>query len=183
MKNSKVRENIVLAATVLVLMLPVVLLGSYAANKYQWAKEQLSSLEPRYARLLGLESQQKELNDAAAQAKLLRGKFLYPAEQDATQAGNAAQQRVREIFSNAGLQVNSSQVLASKKEKGFERVPLTVRTEGDLLSLQTALAALAGQSPVIVIDDFDVQVVGGLSATNPPRLATSFGLSVLRAQP
>ena len=70
-------------------------------------------------------------------------------------------------------------MLPPKAEKGFDRIPLTVRTEGELLALQSALAVLSSQAPVIVIDELEVQV-----RSNPPNaephLAAQFNLSVLR---
>ena len=38
MNNLKLRENLVLVVTVIVLLLPLVLLGGYIAHKYQWAQ-------------------------------------------------------------------------------------------------------------------------------------------------
>ena len=179
MNNLKLRENLVLVVTVIVLLLPLVLLGGYIAHKYQWAQTRLAELEPRYARMQGLEQQRADLEAVLARAQAARVQYVYPAGQDATQAGNAAQQRVRDIFSGAGLQVISSQVLPPKAEKGFDRIPLTVRTEGELLALQSALAVLSSQAPVIVIDELEVQV-----RSNPPNaephLAAQFNLSVLR---
>lgn len=186
MKNAKLREGLLFAATVLVLLLPLALVGWYVAQKNEWAQARLAELEPRYARLLGLEAQREELTATLARAEAARTQYVYPAAQDPAQAGNAAQQKIRDIFSGAGLQIISSQVLPHKAEKGFDRVPLSVRAEGEMLALQNALTVLTSQMPVIVISELDVQVVGGVgnvSATTAPRLAVQFSLSVLREQP
>ncbi len=183
MNPLKSRDTMVLATTVMVLLLPLALLGYYMADKHQWAQSQLAELEPRYARLLGLEAQGAEMAELLGRAQAARAKYVYPASQDATQAGNAAQQRVRDIFSSAGLQVISSQVLPPKEEKGFDRIPLAVRTEGEWLAVQSALAVLSSQVPIIVINELDLQVQGGLGNTagaQAPRLAAQFSLSVLR---
>ena len=183
MNPLKSRDSVVLTITVIVLLLPLALLGYYMAQKHQWAQDRLAELEPRYSRLLGLEAQGAELVDVLARAQAARVKYVYPASQDATQAGNAAQQKVRDIFSSAGLQVISSQVLPPKAEKGFDRIPLTVRTEGELLALQTALVGLTGQSPAILVDGVAVQTIGAVKADKPQRLGVQFNLSVLREQP
>lgn len=183
MKSLKSRESLVLLITVLALLLPLALVGYYMLQKHQWAQARLAELEPRYSRLLGLEAQRADLSDALSRAHSARARYVYPAEQDATQAGNAAQQRVRDIFSSAGLLVLSSQVLPPKVEKGFDRIPLTVRTEGELLALQSALAVLSSQVPIIVINELEVQVQGGLGGIKEkpePHLAAQFSLSVLR---
>lgn len=53
--------------------------------------------------------------------------YAYPGSMEVTQAGNDAQQRVRGIFIQAGLDLVSSQVLPPKIRKQFDRIPLTVR--------------------------------------------------------
>ena len=133
--------------------------------------------------MLGLERQGAEIESVLAQANQSRVQYTYPAGQDANQTGNIAQQKIRDVFSAAGLQVTSSQVLPSKEDKAFDRIPLTLRAEGDLLAVQAALAVLSSQLPVIVVDDLDIQVVGGLANANPkfaPKLTVQFGLSILR---
>lgn len=179
MKSLKLRENIVLLGTVLFCLLPLTWLGSYVVHKHQWAQTRLAELEPRYARMQGLDQQRAELQAALLQAQTARAQYVYPAEQDATQAGNAAQERIRNIFSSAGLQIISSQVLPAKEDKGFDRIPLTVRAEGELLALQSALAVLSSQMPVIVINEVEVQVRSA-PPNAEPYLATLFNLSVLR---
>lgn len=183
MKSPKLRESLLMAGTVVVLLLPLALLGWYVAQKHQWAESRLAELEPRHARLLGLEAQRAEMGALLEQAQAARAQYVYPATQDPAQAGNAAQQRVRDIFTSAGLQVISSQVLPPKAEKEFDRIPLSVRAEGEMLALQNALVVLSSQLPVIVINELDVQVQGGLGNVNvnvAPRLGAQFSLSILR---
>ena len=183
MTHLKTRHNLLRAGTVLVLLLPLALLGTYIAQKHQWAEERLAELEPRHARLLGLQAQKADIDTALLQANALRAQYVYPADQDAAQTGNAAQQRVRDIFSSAGLQILSSQALPAKLEKGFDRIPLLVRAEGSMLAIQSALAVLNSQSPLIVMDDLDIQLQGNLfnaDGKTTPRLGASFSFSVLR---
>ena len=115
--------------------------GLYVYNKHQWALARLAELEPRYARFVGMEAGQKELAKATEHAQTLLQQYVYPQEKDLSQAGNDAQQRVRDILSAAGLQVGSSQVLPPKVDAGFDRIQLTVRAEGELVGLQGALLA------------------------------------------
>jgi general secretion pathway protein M len=185
MQNHKAREIAALAVVFSLLLAPVVAGGVYVFQKHQWAQARLAELEPRYARLLGLDEQRADISAALAQAKDARSRYVYPAAQEATVAGNAAQQRVREILSAAGLQISSSQVLPPKAVKGYERIPIAVRAEGEWLAVQSALAVFSTQLPLIVIDEFEVQVLGGLGNTPPkfqPKLAVSFVFSVLREQ-
>lgn len=179
------RQLLALAATLVVVLAPLMALGIYVYGEHQSAQAQLAQMEPRHARLLGLSSQESDIAALLEQVQKAGEQYIYPASQDAAQAGNAAQQRVREILSAAGLQISSSQVLASKVEKGFERIPLTVRADGDLLALQSALAVLSAQLPLILISDMDVQLVGGLQNVQPtvaPRLSVQFTFGVLKGQ-
>ncbi|WP_311222564.1 MULTISPECIES: type II secretion system protein GspM [unclassified Acidovorax] len=186
MKKLHVRELALVVGTLLVVLNPLVVGGWYVASKHRWAQGQLATLEPRHARLLGLEVQREEIASVLSKANQMRAQYIYPATQDPNQTGNVAQQKVRDIFNAAGLQIRSSQVLPSKDEKGFDRIPLTLRTEGDLIAVQSALAVLSSQLPIIILDDLEIQVVGGLASANPkftPKLTVQFGLSVLRERP
>lgn len=183
MKRVSFRDGLILLGILLMMLLPFVATGWYVAHKHQWAHSRLEEVEPRYARLLGLDAQRPDIAAVRAQADAARAQYTYPASQDANQSGNAAQQRIRDIFSSAGLQVISSQVMPPKEEKGFDRIPITVRTEGEMLAVHSALAVLSSQMPVIIINELEILLPGGLSNANPrftPRLSASFSLSVLK---
>ena len=152
-------------------------------GKHQMAARRMAELEPRHARLQGLLGGANALQQAQTQAQGMVAQYVYPAETDANQVGNAAQQRVRNLFTTAGLQIVSSQVMPAKAEKNYDRVPLAVRAEGDLLALQGALVGLSGQTPAIVVRGMNVQTVGSVRADAPQRLAVQFDLFVLRGRP
>ncbi len=91
-----------------------------------------------------------------------------------------AQGRLAEIEPRYAI---SSQVLAAKTDKAFDQIPLVIRAEGDFLALQSALAVLSSQAPLVLITEMDVQVQGGLINIIPtlaPRLSVQFNLSVLK---
>ncbi|MFE8643458.1 type II secretion system protein GspM [Sphingomonas sp. NCPPB 2930] len=175
------QDRLALLAMGVLLLVPVLLGASYLWSRHAAAQSALEQLEPRYARLLGIEASrpQMEAADAAARASLAR--FVYPSTQDGGQAGNSAQQKIRDIFTASKLDIASSQVLAGKTEGDFERVPVSVRAEGELLALQTALIDLASQSPAILVDRLTIQ---GSSYLRPDatRLTMQFSFSVLRAR-
>jgi general secretion pathway protein M len=161
------------------LLIPLGFAAYWVFQKHQSTKQRLLDMEPRHARLLGLDAQRQELDKALLQVQQARRHYFYPAGQDASQAGNEAQNRIRDVFSGAGLQISSSQVLPAKVEKGFDRIGLTVRAEGEWLALQTALVILPTLTPIVTLNDLEVQLLGG-PAGGPPRLAAQFNLSVLR---
>lgn len=176
------QDRLALACVGLVVLLAFVAAISYVASKHAAWSSRIEGIEPRYARLLGLEAAKPKLEAADAAARASLSKYMYSPEQDATQAGNDAQQKIRAIFSQAKLDISSSQVLASKTEGDIERIPLSVRAEGDLPALQTALAGLASQTPAILIDRVTIQGTS-FARSDAVRLGAQFSFSVLRARP
>lgn len=183
MKRMISPEALLLVLIALAVVLPLALGGVFVFQKHQWAQNQLAELEPRHARLQGLQESAQNLASAQAQTRDLLAQYVYGADQDASQVGNSAQQRIRDIFTAAGLQIVSSQVLPPKAEKTVDKIPLSVRIEGDLIALQSALAVLSSQTPAITVNGLNVQTMGTVKADAPQRLAGQFDLFVLRAQP
>ena len=186
MKTLVLRRSALLACIAMVMLVPVAMGGWYVMGKHVRAQEMLAQLEPRHARLLGLESQRADLETVRQRAAALREQYVYPATGDEAQTGNQVQQKVRDTLTSAGLQVISSQVLPAKEEKGFDRIRMVVNTEGEILGVQSALAVLSSQQPVIIIDELNVNVVGALANNSPKlpsRLSAHFSLSVLRERP
>ncbi|MEO8248818.1 MAG: type II secretion system protein GspM [Burkholderiales bacterium] len=182
MNRSLQRNWIAIALGVALLAVPLLALGLYVLDKHRWAEQRLAEVEPRYARLAGLANSGDALDKADAAARARIEAYAYPAAQDLTQAGNDAQQRARSIFTQAGLQVVSSQVLPAKDEKMFDRIPLAVRLSGELAQLQQALVALSQQTPAILIDAVVIQSFGDVRAESVQLLSGQFNLSVLRAK-
>lgn len=157
--------------------------AAYVLQKHRWAEARLAEIGPRHARLQGLQASAGELRAANAGAQQLLAQYLYGAELDASQVGNDAQQRIRDLLSAAGLQIVSSQVLPASSQAGVDKIALAVRAEGELLALQSALAVLSGQSPAIIVDGLKVQTSGVVRADAAQRLDIAFDLFVLRARP
>lgn len=144
-------------------------------------EERLETIEPRFARLAGLATDKGELAAAVAATRTAVSRHIYPASREASQAGNDAQQRARDMFSRAGLEVLSSQVMPAKPGKQFDRIPITVRVEGDYLVFQTALAAMPSLTPTLFVDGFNIQTIAG-PKPDVPRLVVQLELFVLRAR-
>lgn len=176
------RRQIKSVALLSLAVLLLVMTGAYLVSKYHWAESKLTELEPRYARLIGLDASKLRLVRAIASSADFVNRFAYPATLDVSQAGNDAQQKIRSITTGAGLSITSSQVLAPKSETHFDRIPLTVRLEGELPALQAALTVLATQSPAIHFDGFNVTTYGQVKAETAQRLVLQFNLFVLRAR-
>lgn len=157
--------------------------ATYVVTKHVWAQEQLAQLEPRYARLIGIEASGGAMDAALTERRVLLARHAYLSSQDVAKAGSDAQQRAREIFTKAGLDVSSTQVLPAKTVEGFDRIPVVLRVEGDLSALQSALVVIPAQTPSLFIEGFNVQTMG-MPAKNdaPQRLAMQVNLFVLRVR-
>jgi general secretion pathway protein M len=163
----------------------VLLLGAaiaFVVSKHLWAQDRLAELEPRYARLIGIEASGPALDKALIERRALLGRHAYPASQDVARAGSEAQQRARELFTKAGLEVSSTQVLPAKAVDGFDRIPVVIRVDGDLAALQGALVVLPAQSPSLFVEALNVQTSGMPKADAAQRLSVQINLFVLRAR-
>jgi general secretion pathway protein M len=151
-------------------------------TKHQYAAARMADIEPRHARLAGILQRETEFTEQVAEVNQRLNELVYPSSVESQAAGTDAQQRVRQLFASAGLNLASSQVLEPKAEGSFDRIPMTVRLDGDLVALQTALSGLDTLRPVVWIDNMSVQT-GAIPRDQAPRLNISLNLSVLRGRP
>ena len=170
-------------------MVWLLLLGGLLALAIQWvwdvhatAARQIETIEPRYARLLGLGSDKAALAVAATQVARDIERHAYPGSKDASQSGNDAQQRAREAFSKAGLDVISIQVLPPRVTPQFDRIPIAMRVEGELSTMQATLASLPGLSPSLFVEALTVQASNTTTGA-PPRVTAEMQLFALRLRP
>lgn len=168
--------------TLLLLCAPLVAAGWWVWQKHQWAENQLAQLAPRHARLLGLQANADMLTQLDTEAKARLARQVYPASQDAAQAGNDAQQRIRTLFADSKLDIGSIQVLPAKELKAFDRIGVVLRVEGDLVGMQNALTLLETQSPTVWVDAFSIQTIGPVKPKSAQRLGAQFTLSVMRSR-
>lgn len=169
------------------LLLACVLAGAGWAGWFVWSKHQsaaarMADIEPRHARLAGILQREAEFTEQVAEVNKRLGELVYPSTVESQAAGTDAQQRVRQLFTSAGLNLASSQMLEPKVEGAIDRIPMAVRLDGDLVALQTALSGLDTLRPVVWIDNMSVQT-GAMPRDQAPRLTISLNLSVLRGRP
>ena len=165
-------------------LLPLAAVTWFVVQKHNGAQSKLDEIEPKYARLLGLQASAAQLDASIDQAIALFALHAYPATQDASQVGNAAQQRLREMFSGAGMEVVSSQILPSKPAPGqpFEKIALSLRVEGQLVGFQSSMVALATLKPTVWVEGYTAQTMGNVTMNVPPRLTVLLNLYVVRAK-
>ncbi|GAB4397000.1 MAG: hypothetical protein OHK0048_03760 [Rhodoferax sp.] len=170
-------------ALIVALVLLPLLGGAYTVwTKHQRVQGILAELEPRYARLKGLLNNQARFEAAQQAAAQMLAQKAYPASQDVAKTGNEAQQRIRSLFAESGLDISSIQVLPAKEVNGFDRIGIQLRIEGNLTQVQTALTKLATQSPTVVVETMNLQTIGAVRPASIQRLAGQFVFSVYRVR-
>ena len=169
--------------TVLLLGLPLLGVAYFVGTHHVSVGKHIEGLEPRYARLLGLSERQADFQALGQQAGEQLKRLAYPANQDATQAGNDAQQRIRALFADSKLEISSIQVMPSKEAGLFDRIPIDLRVEGDLTGIQNALSLLSTQSPVVLTEEVTLQTIGAVKPASTQRLSGQFVFSVFRVRP
>jgi general secretion pathway protein M len=172
------------AATLIALLIPVIVAAIYVGGHHQRVFGLLADLEPRYARLTGLVQYKAELEALNVKVTEQLERLTYPSAQDVTQTGNSAQQRIRGLFVDSNLNVISIQVLpAVKDDSKFDKIPISLRVEGDLAGIQSALTKLSNQTPLILVESLSVQTIGAVKPASIQHLSGQFGLLVLRVKP
>lgn len=174
------RDAVGLLAGVALIAALFVGLAAVVWERHSWSQDRLAEVEPRYARLVGLDASRDQLEAALASTQASIARHVYGAGQDTSRAGNDAQQRARDVFSKAGLDVVSTQVLPAKQEDRFDRIPLEVRLEGEVVALQSAMTVLPTLSPSLFVEGLSIQTVGAVKPDVPQRLSVQFNLFVLR---
>lgn len=180
MSAHAVRVRLWSALIIVLLCLPALWGGWYVWQKHTWATERLAELEPRHARLQGLVASEAELREASEKALAEVRRHVYHVSVDATQAGNDAQQRIREVVSASGMTVSSLQALPAKEDGPLDRIPVALAAEGQLFQIQAALLALGALQPTVWVESVSLRPAGLAPPSTSPRLAGQFRFVVVR---
>lgn len=170
------------ALTVVFLMAPLAYAAFSVWTIHVESQKKLDDIEPRYARLVGLIQRRADLTTYTAEAVQYMSRLSFPSTQEAAQTGNEAQQLIRTIFADNKLEIGSIQVLPAKENTHFDRIPISLRVEGEITGIQAALNALSAQSPAIWVDNFSIQTIGPVKPASTQRLGAQFNMSILRSR-
>lgn len=119
------------------------------SNAHHQAVQELTSLEPRYARLAGLQQGGDLFSQDDAELAENMAQFVYPAEQDSAQLTNRVLQQVRELAAARELSVTSSQTSEPQGDEGFDRIGFYFTVEGDWAGIVGLLDDLSEQTPAV----------------------------------
>jgi general secretion pathway protein M len=150
----------------------------------QGYQSEIDALAPRIARLQGLTEHEDQLRESAIRVDKRVGKLAYPATEDRATVSARLQKNVRQIFVEAGLSVSNSQVLPVREENAFDYIGLKLTVTGDVAALDAAMAAVAGYTPLLLVESLDVWPARGSSRKSNTKVQTinaSLQLLSLRA--
>jgi len=141
---------------------------------------QLSDIEPRIARLRGVQQALPAIGQALADARNEILKEAYPSTSPAAQIGTALQQRVRQTLEQAQMTIEGSQSLPPVVQPGHEILPMSITAQGSLEALVTALNRLQQERPRITIQKLTLQPGRTGKGESGQILRLEARLSVLR---
>ena len=163
-----------------VLLLALAAAALWVAGVHQRAAARLAELEPRHARLAGLLQSGERLTQSQQALQANLAQFVHPPETDAAQLGNTVLQRVRELATARGLRVTSSQAATPREDKGFDRIGLNLRVEGDWPQLVALLRELAQLRPAVYTSTLQLGVQHGGAQGGPQTVFGNLDLYVLK---
>lgn len=166
-----------LAAALLGLLLAATLL---IYGQHRRSSTLLASIEPRYARLAGLQASALQLQQLSGQLDESMAQYAYPPKGEPANAGTDALQRVREQAMASGLHISSSQALAASEEEGFYRVGLNLYLSGPWSQVAQLLRKLATLRPAIYLQRLQITSQAGHVPGAAQNVDVSLGLFVLQ---
>lgn len=180
--GARARMAVLLSA---VIMFAVVgFFASELLSRYRWANEVIASIEPRYARLIGLEEVGDAVLTSRVRVDVALARVAYPAEIEIGRIGTDLQQRVRRIADEHDIRVSGSQILPLREEKGFVVVTVNGTMDSEVDALGTFLLALADEQPPIVVEKLLVQAPRpGRRGEVNTRVTVQSTMSVIRLLP
>ena len=119
--------------------------------------EEIESIQPRTARLLGISESHEQLQVASTAARGSLRELAYPAGKDSATAAAAMQQSLRELMAGAGLSVSGSQILPTREADGFDRLSLDISAQGNIDALDEALLRLELMRPLVLVESLSVK--------------------------
>ena len=141
------------------LLVPVLLYLNLLFGAWGLRSEYASDVErlvPRIARMQGIVQVEDQLRESSALGQQQNARLVYPPSAEQTSVAASMQSDVRQLMVDAGLTVSNSQVLPVREEEKFDYIAVKLTVEGDVASLDRALAELADFTPMIIVESLDI---------------------------
>ena len=118
-------------------------------------REQISSIEPRVARMQGLVAKEGQIQASLAGVNTVVADHIYPKSSAAEAVAASLQAEARRMLSEAGMDITNSQVLRPRKRDQFDYVAVKIVARGTLTQLDQGLSELDQFRPVIFVESLD----------------------------
>jgi general secretion pathway protein M len=138
----------------------------------------IDRLEPRLGRLLGLLQSEETLKQSAGVAKQSIEGLVYNASENAESVAASLQTSVRQILTDAGLEVADSQVLPPVTKGAFERVGLRLTARGPLAGFDVALAEIAAFRPMLLVETVEARPLRTNNSRSPDQTVQSLNITL-----
>ncbi|AUN95753.1 type II secretion system protein GspM [Pseudazoarcus pumilus] len=169
-----------LGVSAVALLVGLLIVAGALLPRAQWAAETLDSIEPRYARLLGLRDAEARIAEAdQALTERLRA-LAYSAATPADRAGAELQQRLRAQAAESGFSVVGSQIQPARELDGFEAVAVSAVMEGSIEHLAALAAQLGELRPAARVVALSVTPLRGRGVTASRNIRVELSLAVAR---
>lgn len=191
MKLQAERSHIVVGASLGLLLLAVLSCLLYFWMLRQAYVDEIATVQPRTARLLGMVENEASLAEAGAAAERALTEVAHAAKGDPAATAAALQRDVRRLMTEAGLSISGSQVLDSRSGDGYDQLRLDITAEGNINALDEALLQLEQMRPLVFVEVLRVKPVRSRRRNanavdpgqgDPRRLNARFSLFSLRLQ-
>jgi general secretion pathway protein M len=183
LKNHRGSALIVGATLVLPVLLVIYILLDFLVARQGYQAE-IDRLQPRVARMAGLIESEEQLRVSAGRLDSQVLNLIYPPTDDSATVSAALQKDVRQIMTDAGMNVTNSRILPVLQEESFDRIGLSLTASGGLDALDSALLAMAAYKPLLLIDAMDIKpkrMTRSRDKNGQQILTVSFQLLTLKA--
>lgn len=180
--GAQARFVVVLAIALLLALAAV--FASELISRYRWAHETLETIEPRYARVKGLQQIGDDIRTRRVEMDIALERVAHSADVEIGRIGTELQQRIRRIADELEIRVSGSQILPAREENGFVVVTVSGTMDGDTDALGAFLVGLSDENPPIIVEKLLAQAPRpGRRGEVSGRVTFQANMSVLRLLP
>lgn len=154
MQSHRRSATLVMLTFALPLYLFAAAMGAMLSARGEY-REQISSIEPRVARMQGLVAKEDQIQASLAGVNTVVADHIYPKSSAAEAVAASLQAEARRMLSEAGMNITNSQVIRARKRDQFDYVAVKIVARGTLTQLDQGLSELDQYRPVIFVESLD----------------------------
>lgn len=181
MKNKRWLPWVSVSVTLIVLLLGFGVALSVILHAEHSAEQKLADLEPRIARLEGLQGAGPKIGQALAAQKKQLDQLVYDTAPGLDRVGAQLQQTIRSALMQAGLSIQGSQVFTPKPQSSASigSVDIQLNVLGNLDQLRSGIVALSAIRPRVYVTELMVQPIRRGKDEGSQRVSATIKISAL----